>query len=407
VTLLGGAALADAPADVPRTGATTTVTTEATTPTGRPKFYGVSFDVSVADGSGLNAVGHSYRNELSFYFEPKWNVGQMWFKDTRFASLQVAGRFALTQALSGTDPSSFGSVANAGPETPCSNLTVGNGGTVDPNQVGLCNPQANSRRLDYSDIWLTVRNPAIYTIPRVNVAVSPSVRFYIPTSAESQYQSLELAMSPAVNLGRSFYQDKVHTAVGLGWTKYFDRYTTPGLQADQSGTATAQGNNPYDGLQGVGLSNFFNDPSRVGTVGGFNTSYSWTGTLDVGYDFNDRLSLDVLYLYVYAQPYGHACVVDVGNGVTQDTCAAGDAVAANEGSTLARPGHHDSEVFWATLSYRLRDWLSLNVAWITWSPAQYPDGSFRQPFISTNYDAFTTVQVGTTVSLDKLAAKRF
>jgi hypothetical protein len=157
----------------------------------------------------------------------------------------------------------------------------------------------------------------------------------------------------------------------------------------------------------VGLSNFFSDPSRVGTVGGFNTSYTWTGTLDVGYDFNDRFSLDILYLYVYAQPYPHDCVATVSNGISQDTCASGDAVAAAQGNTVTRPGNHNTEVLWATLSYRLRDWISLNLAWITWSPAQYPDGSFREPFISTNYDAFTTVQVGTTVSLDKLAAKRF
>src|SRR5579872_289906 len=40
------------------------------------RFNGFSFDLTVGDGTGLNAVGHNYRNEVALYFEPKWNVGQ-------------------------------------------------------------------------------------------------------------------------------------------------------------------------------------------------------------------------------------------------------------------------------------------------------------------------------------------
>jgi hypothetical protein len=256
-------------------------------------------------------------------------------------------------------------------------------------------------------VWLTVRNPNIYTIPGVTVAVNPSVRFILPTSAESQYQSLVLAVVPGVNLSRAFWHERIHSSLGVSFTKNFDQYSTPALTPDTSGQAAAQGGNPYDGLTGVGLSNFFSDPSRVGSVGGFNVSYTWTGSVDIGYDFNDKLSFDVLYLYVYAQPFGHSCDVTVVGGQAVNTCQTGDAVAGSEGTSVDRPGHHDTEIFWATVSYKLEDWLSLNLAWINWAPALYPDSTFRQPFVSNNYDAFTTVQLSATVSFDKLAARKF
>src|SRR5947208_1484598 len=39
------------------------------------RFYGLTFDFTLADSSGLNSIGHNYRNDLNFYFEPTWHVG--------------------------------------------------------------------------------------------------------------------------------------------------------------------------------------------------------------------------------------------------------------------------------------------------------------------------------------------
>jgi hypothetical protein len=403
ISLLGSAvARADAPLGDALAGVSTEQAPESL------RFHGFTFDVTVGDGSGLNAVGQNYRNELAFYFEPKWNVGARFLADTRFKGLQLTGRFTLTQSLHGTDEAGFGAIANSGPQGTCSNLiTSSNGGQVDPGSVGYCNPSANNRRLDYSDVWLTIRDPDIYRIPKIGVGISPSLRFILPTSAESQYQTLNLALVPTVSFGRGFWNDRIHASYAFSFTKNFHRYSTPQQQADSSGNVTPPDPNAYDGLQGVGLSNFYTDPSRVGTIAGVNTSYSWINALDASLDIiPNRLSLDVLYLYIQATPYGQSCSVNV-NGTVVNTCQSGDAVASASGSSLARPGHHDFEVFWATLSYKAKDWLSFYLAWINWAPAQFPDSSLRQPFVSTNYDAFTTVQAGITVSVEKVAAVRF
>src|SRR5262249_23628588 len=106
--------------------------------------------------------------------------------------------------------------------------------------------------------------------------------------------------------------------------------------------------------------------------------------------------------------YDHSCAtsnVTTTDGVPYDTCTAGDRVAANSGASLARPSHRDSQVFWATLSYQPLDWLGISLAWINWAPMQYLNRKYRQGIISTDYNAFTTIQLGATITVDKLAAR--
>src|SRR5579884_2403852 len=62
------------------------------TATTKPRFYGFTFDLTTADGSGLNSAGHNYRNDFVWYFEPAWNIGQVYFRGTRFKTLQLAAR---------------------------------------------------------------------------------------------------------------------------------------------------------------------------------------------------------------------------------------------------------------------------------------------------------------------------
>ena len=86
-----------------------------------------------------------------------------------------------------------------------------------------------------------------------------------------------------------------------------------------------------------------------------------------------------------------------------DTCRSGDAVAGNSGPSLNRPARRDSQVLWISLSYQATDWMGLSLSWINWAPAQKPDSSYRQGFISTDYNAFTTVQLGVTFTVDEIA----
>ncbi len=374
---------------------------------GSPRFYGFTFDLTMGDGSGLNSVGHNYRNDFVWYFEPAWNVGQMYLRGTRWRTLQLAARWSLTANVSGTDEANFSGQSNATPAGTCPGTTINGNGTVDPGSVGYCNPSANNRRADYSDLWLTLRAPHVYTIPKIDVYLNPAVRVVLPTSLESQYQTLVMSLTPSVAAGRSFWRGRIRAGYGFGFTKNFHRYTSPQLDPQSGGSAATAGGNLSDGPFGAGLSNFYLDPSREGTIGGYNVSYSLIHTISGGIQLSDKWSFDVLYLIIDSFTYDHPCTTTnvAVAGAQYDTCSAGDRVAANSGATLARPSHRDSQVFWATIGYQPLDWLGIALAWINWAPLQRLDSSYRQGFISTNYDEFTTIQLSATVTIDKLAAR--
>lgn len=389
-------------AGAPNTGAVTTVETSNTP----PRFYGLTFDLTMADGSGLNSVGHNYRNDFVWYFEPSWNIGQLYLRSTRWKTLSLAARFSVTANVSGTDEANFTGYSNStGPQGTCGSPTINdNGGTLDPGTVAYCNPPPNNRRADYSDLWLTLRAPRVYKIPKIDVNVNPAFRVVLPTSLESQYATMVMSLTPSISIGRSFWGDRLRGGYGFGFTKYFHRYTTPQLNPAAGPMAATVGGNYNDGAYGAGLSNFYLDPSRTGTIGGYNPSYALVHTISGGVQINDRWSFDVLYLIIDAFTYDHSCTLQV-NGATYNTCTTGDAVAGSSGASLARPGHRDSQVFWATLAYQPLDWLGLSLAWINWAPLQKPNSTYRQGLISTDYNAFTTIQLAATITVDKLAAR--
>src|SRR5207302_1374806 len=164
----------------------------------KPRFYGLVFDLTMADGSGLNSVGHNYRNDFVWYFEPAWNIGKMYLRGTRWQTLRLEARFSLTANVSGTDEANFSGYSNStGPQGTCGNPSINDNGTVDPGSVAYCSPKPNNRRADYSDTFLTLRNPRIYTIPKIGVAINPSFRVVLPTSAESQYATLVMSLQPS------------------------------------------------------------------------------------------------------------------------------------------------------------------------------------------------------------------
>jgi hypothetical protein len=362
-------------------------------------------DLTLSDSSGLNAVGQNYRNELSAYFEPRWVAGHALFHDSGvLGKLTLSARFVLTRALSGTGDESFGTSVASGPLTPCSDvIPSANGGVIDPGQVRRCNPQAADRRTDYSDIWLTAGLPRVATIPRAAIDVSTGLRVVLPVSAQSRFATLRFGLTGTAGLSRAFLGDKLRLIYTLGVTKNFHAYTTPGLDPGPGGPAGDVGSNPSGGLAGTGISNLYADPTRVGQ-GGINTSFSLANSLSAHLTLSERWSGDILYLWTDGFSYGHACMVDL-SGLAVDSCRTGAAVAASSGTDVAARGHKRGQVFWLTASYSFRPWLSFALAWVNWAPREKPDTSYRQPFVSTDYNAFTSVMLSATTSIEEIARR--
>jgi hypothetical protein len=372
-----------------------------------PRYYGLHFDLSVYDGSGLNSVGHNYRNDLSFYFEPSWDIGKTFpsLRKTRWKGLQLAARFVVTANLSGTDEAAFSGNNNSTPQGTCGNPTISsNGGLLDPGSVSYCNPASATRRADYSDFWLTLRAPSVYkySIPEYSFAINPAIRGVFPTSMESRFATLIAAVTPSIGMTHTFWKGRLHGGFSFGVTKNFHKQSTVTYTSSTNGTVTTNGGNPYDGALSSGLSNFYADPSRQASFGGLNTNFALLSIISGGVQFNDKWSFDALYIVSNAYPYSQDCIQQV-QGYSVDLCGNGNAVAASSGSALWRPGRRDNQTFWATLNYQPWEWIGFSVAWINSAPMWKPDSTYRQGIISTDYNAYTTVSFGTSISIDHFA----
>jgi hypothetical protein len=375
------------------------------TPSGdeAPRLHGLDLDLTLSDSSGLNAVGQNYRNELSLYLEPRWSIGRALMPQAgRWSKLTLSARFVITQALAGTNEEFFGSDVRSGPQGTCSDIVPSaDGAVIDPNQVRRCNPTPAARRIDYSDLWLTAGVPRLFTLPK-EIDVPASLRVLVPVSAQSRFQTLRLGLTGTSGLTRGFWQDRLKLSYALGFSKYFHAYTTPGIAPGPIGAAETGGNGAAP-LTGVGISNLYANPALVGT-GGFNPAFSFSNALSAHLSIADRWSGDVLYMWTDAFTYAHRCAVEVGDQ-TVDTCRTGGLVAANSSSDVTARGHKRGQVFWVTLSYEAAPWLDLSLAWVNWAPRLKPNSSYRQGFISTDYNAFTSVMLSASTSLDKVAAR--
>lgn len=373
----------------------------ATTSAKPPRFYGLSFDFTVADGSGLNAVGQNYRNDLNFYFEPTWNFGRLYLSNIKpLRNMHLAARFIVTQNLAGVDETNRTGTINTGPQGTCSDVGIMNG-VVDPTTVGYCNPPGADRRTDYSDLWLTLRAPRIYTIPKVDIGINPQIRLIVPTSLQSRNAHLASTLTAFLGFGRAFFKGRLRLGYSFGFQKFFHTQTTQSFGQTGNASTIAPGGNPWNAVTSTGSANFYSDPSRNGQV---NTNFSLMNIVSGGVQIHEKVSFDLLYFTIHGFAYDQSCVIVV-NGVPEDICQNGDAVAANSGSRLDRPGLRQSQVLWGSLSYHALDWLTVTLSWINFAPMFNPDSTYRQGIFSADYNAFTTVMLGTTVSIDQFAAK--
>ncbi len=249
--------------------------------------------------------------------------------------------------------------------------------------------------------------PKVYTIPKVGIFLSPSIRFIFPTSLESRFSTLIMGTTTSLSIGRAFWKDRISLGVGAGISKNFHQSSTAQVSGSSGAgvQGSTQGGNYADLAASNGISNFYADPSRLNNISGYNVNYAGIGSFTGAVHFTDKLSFDILYLIIANVPYNHSCTVNVPMVGMYNTCTSGNAVAANSGTTVDRPGNHDVQVFWATLAYQPLDWLGVSLAWINWAPLLNPNSTYRQGIISTDYNSFTTVQLGVTVTLDKLGAR--
>jgi len=366
-------------------------------------FYGLGLDFNVGDSTGLYAREEAYQNDWSMEFDPSWRIGKVYFKDVpALKKLSLGARFILSGEFAGTSPVYRN--GNVGANTQfqgCSTAAPGaQGGVVDTSDMPYCQG-GSDRRADYSDITLKLSD-TVYTIPVALIDIKPSLTGTIPVSAESRAAGLITTLQPAVSVSRAFFDKKLTLAAGFAFAKYFEDATSAVYDSRY------QPSNDPRNIQLAGNALSHTGLDQFALTGAMLANYTVGGSLDVTYAPTDKLTFMARYLLIKQvsySPEGCSITLDNNLGIGQaDVCKSGQELADRVGATLSQ-SNQGSQQFWLTGDYQMNDFIDFELALVTVSPQRAPNGSWYQPFISTNSNNFSTFNFSVTLTTEALAAK--
>lgn len=391
----------------------------------KPPFYGLGFEVSAWNSTGLWFGGGAYRNEFGFMLMPNWNIGRSLIGKGPLRTMNLSARFFFNAPVAGFDDSyQTGDAPSVSDQRPCA-LNVDS--TLRQQDLPRCPWGRGARRADYSDLQLILVNPRIYNVPTLKVHLDPSLIVTLPVSAQSRLQSMVMQFTPQLALGREFVNNHIMVAYTYGLGLPIFRYTTGEIYTGGDEKAAL----PYDqDVLNFGESNFYSDPARASVLcfpgeRCRNPTLSSQHTIRGTVLFNDDISLTVIYRVsssYFLNSTGCLEVVDGAGGSTQ--------VCPNTTPDYFKdrqPGSYwvDNQLLWAMLSWQVRSWIGVSLSYITASPLwQYarsepnmgslseteaqnarPLRSYRQGLFSVDANAFTSINLGLDFSIEALAAK--
>jgi len=355
----------------------------------------VVWNFTLSDNSSINLV--NYSNALSLIVEPQWPVGRLFLSDTPFKRLSINTRFIVNQTISGYDTSSVSPDSVQDRPAPCSNLTTDGRGLIDPADVQRC-ATTRTYRPTLNDTWITFAAPWTGKIPVVDINVGTMGRVVLPTSYESQYANLMFGLAGNISFSRAF-GDQLRGLYVLQASKNFNSSTSAAVRDGETIS-----NDPVTANYRVGQvvgnsADFYADPSKRGN-GGLVPSHALLHIFGLDYSpkqFPD-FSLSAMYISIASFAYeAKDCIIKL-NGADYDVCAAANRVATVSNGVGTSPGGptNDLQVFSVNASYTVRPDFILTGSWQNFSPLRMPNNQWRQPFISTDYNAFTSVGLSAT-----------
>ncbi len=366
-------------------------------------FKGLGLGVGVSDSSGLNAVGDNYENEWLLILLPTWKAGRVFFNDIEaLKGLTLSGRWVLSGEFSGVnDAYRTGQISPTANYSGCESAAPGGtGGLVNTSNLPYCQGGAQ-RRLDYGDVILKATDK-VYTIPVLGVDLIPALAATLPLSAQSQYSRMITGLQAAAGVSRGFFNDKLLLTYGFGFTKFFHSRNVPiiGYTSDP----LQDPNNPQ--LNAPGFTSTSTDLSRFADgAAGMVASYSLIHQFAVTYNPTDKITLSALYYIIDTfKELVPNCATYLGAGIgTVNTCVNSSSVAQSQGATILQRGDSGTQIFRLGAEYQVNDYLSADIGFLTVGPQRLPDNSWLEPFITTNYNNYSSVSIGVTLITEALA----
>jgi len=367
---------------------------------GKPiETYGLDLRLGLGSYNALNTAGEGDEWYMRYDFTLDWNFGRhYWPKSKVIKSFKAQVSFRMQNELVGTDPR-FRSTSFSNPNysnsqreyLPISDTGgyVSSSGTVDTQRV----VDGAYRRVDYSDIFLTLMNTSLYEIPKAKINVDGAVRFSLPTSLQSRNKGLRTYSMLYAGLTRVFsLPKKMNLFVGYGfyWVHYFWKYDVPSIKDNyNSWEAENTGVSGNEDLNYVASS--------------YNPSDAIFNSLWVNLNFMKKFNLYLDYTHMWLAPYqpDDHCIVDLGNGMTTNVC---ENTYDVRGYGRPMPWQmRASQSFTASLSYNPLPYLKVALGLTTTAPERKPDSStLQQPFLVTNYNRYTMFMLNVTFYTSKM-----
>lgn len=355
--------------------------------------YGLELRLDLGSINSLNVAGDGAAWFLRYEFGLDWNFGRHYWPKNKVANtFRAQVSFRLQNELVGVDPR-FRTTSFSNPNYGTSQqeyLPISDtGGYVERSDTSSTQRSVDGayRRVDYSDIFVSLMNTSLFEIPKTKINVDAAFRFALPVSLQSRNKGMRTYTMLYTGLTRAFsLPSNLNLFVGYGfyWVHYFWKYDVPSIKDNYSSweaeNADVSGSDDLDYV-----------------ASSYNPRDAVYNSLWVNLNFLKDFNLMLNYTHIWVAPYqaDKYCEMDLGNGTTTNVC---DNTADVRGYERPMPWElRAAQSFTATLQYNVKPYLRLSMGLSTSAPERKPDSSTRQqPFLVTNYNRYTMFMLNMT-----------
>ncbi len=355
----------------------------------KPHWQGFSLNLGLGSNHVLNVEPENANWVTSYSIRAGWKLGRMLFSENKHLKpLSLSASFSLSNEIMGNDPRYRSQYFNN------TDLYTNNLSYLGVSDSLLSRAEAEEldrrvdgtqRRLDYSDINLTLAHGSIFTIPGAKIDISGSMGFLIPLSLTSQNAGLNTKWDTTLNFSRGFKVAgrDLSVSYSLGFTYYFYKYKTSTI-AHMSEPITVNGIE-YDTMENESISR--------------TNEFGFTNMFSVDFSPMKKLNLSLGYglLTLRSQSFDN-CLYTTPSGEVIDVCATTNDV---RGYDPGARGRRDFQMFSAGATYQVLDYLTLGLSLSTFTPQLKPNTEeYQQPFLSFDRNNYSSIMFNVSYSVD-------